>query len=217
MSGADWISSHDAARLAAKADFSPDDLMEWARQDLLRSRAKSGLFSNDNQEEYWREFPVEPPKDEIVRATLGPWPNIPGDFWGGDRIEALWGVGTFAAHVMQWSEYHQAKVCELIRLRGVTFHEGDLRQLLGAQTLSPLLGTLPESAKHNDYRYAEHAHRAAELVRSENIKRSEAFRRVLKHEPPAPHLQDASQIRALRHAYDSMYDELGAPIQNGQN
>lgn len=217
MSGADWVSSHEAECRAAAANFSKCDLMEWAGQGLLRTRAKSGLFSSDNQQGHWREFPAELPEREIARATLGPWPGIPADFWVGDFIQARWGAGTFAAYVTEWSDYHQAEMREYIKLRGVTFHGGDLSDLLVASAARPLRGTLPKNAKPNDRLYEAHAHRAAEMVRSENIPTSEAFRRVLQHEPPAPHLEDASQIRALRQAYDSMYDKLGTPIQNGQN
>ena len=191
--------------------------MEWARQGLLRTRAKSGLFSSDDEQGHWREFPTEPPEDEIVRATLGPWPNIPADFWSGRSIEGQWGAGTFAAHVVEWSDYHQAETRERIKFRGVTFHAGDLSDLLVASAARPLRGTLPKNAKSNDRLYEAHAHRAAEMVRSENIKKAEAFRRVLKHEPPAPNLDEASQIRALRHAYDSMYDSRGDIIQIDQN
>lgn len=213
MSGADWVSSHEAARRAAKADFSQDDLMEWARQGLLRTRAKSGLFSSDDEQGHWREFPTEPPEDEIVRATLGPWPNIPADFWSGRSIEGQWGAGTFAAHVVEWSDYHQAETRERIKLRGVTFHAGDLSELVVASAARPLRGILPKNAKPNNALYEEAAHRAAELVRSDKISLAEAIRRTLGEIEIPSKVAPPSRESALRRTYGLMYDAQGLPIQ----
>lgn len=73
------------------------------------------------------------------------------------------------------------------------------------------LPQLPPSAKPNDYKYAEFAHQAAVLVRSKKILPQAAFRQVA---PEVPMRQPASIERAIRHAYDLLYDSNGVPRQN---
>lgn len=220
MSGADWVSAHEAQCRAKDAGFTADDLLEWARQGRLRTRAKSRVDSDDvSPPNLWLEcvitHPEEPPADEGARHALGQWPDVPADFWAEQPAKANWGAGTFANKVHYFSKHHQELTYSFIELFDVTFHTGDLGALLTATmhipVTEPICGVLPTSAKPNDRLYERHAHRAAELVRSQNIKPSEAFRRVLKHEPPAPHLRDTSQETALRKAYGTMYDELGMP------
>lgn len=178
------------------------------------------MFSSDlsadtnNTLDCVRTFPVAPPTDELTRDTLGPWPDIPVNFWAEKPAKATWGAGTFASRVYYWCDYRQERMYEFIELIDVTFHQGDLTELLSSRSAPTMPGSLPRSAKPNDRLYEEHAHRAAALVRSEGIKRSESFRRVLKHGAPAPHLSEKSQERALRQAYGSMYDDLGTPHPN---
>jgi hypothetical protein len=219
MSDDDWISSQEAHRRAKAAGATEDDLLEWAGLGKLRARAKSGIFSSDlasemdNARDCERTFPIEPPADELTRETLGPWPDVPVDFWADKPTKATWAAGTFASRVYYWSDYHQARMDEHIELFDVTFHAGDLAGLLSEllPPVEPLRGVMPASAKANDRLYEEHAHRAAELVRSEKIKPSKAFRRALAHKPPAPGIEMPSQERALRTSYGLMYDQLGMP------
>lgn len=217
MSDSNWISARQAQRRAKNAGFTGNDLIEWAREGLLRARTKKGILSSDlfaeteNTLDCVRTFPSAPPADELARDTLGCWPDVPADFWAERPTKATWGAGTFASRVYYWCDFSQARMYEYIELHDVTFHEVDLMQLLGARATPPLIGKLPINAKPNDRLYEGRAHRAAELVRSENIKKAEAFRQVLKDDPLGPHVSELSQIRALRQAYESMYDNLGAP------
>lgn len=223
MSGADWVSAHEAQCRAKDAGFTADDLLEWARQGRLRTRAKTGAFSSDLSAEmdgalaYVRDFPAVPPVDELTLDALGSWPDVPVNFWAEKPTKATWGAGTFASKVYYWCDFNQERTYEYIELHDVTFHEVDLTQLLGARVTPHLIGKLPINAKPNDRLYEERAHRAAELVRSQNIKKAEAFRQVLKDDPLNAHVLELSQIRALRQAYEGMYDNLGAPIPWDQN
>lgn len=220
MSDADWISAQEAKRRAVETGFTGNDLIEWARRSQLRTRAKTGVFSSDLSAEtdsalaHVRNFPAVPPVDELTLDTLGSWPDVPANFWAEKPTKATWGAGTFASKVYYWCDFNQARTYEYIELHDVTFHEVDLMQLLGARATSPLIGKLPINAKPNDRLYEGRAHRAAELVRSQNIKKAEAFRQVLMDDPLGPHVLELSQIRALRHAYESMYDNLGVPHPN---
>ena len=186
MSDADWISAQEAKRRAVEAGFTGNDLIEWARRSQLRTRAKKGIFGSDlsaeteNALDCVRTFPAIPPAEELVPDTLGPWPDVPADFWAEKPTKATWGAGTFASKVYYWCDFNQARMYEFIELHDVTFHEVDLTQLLGARATPPLIGKLPINAKPNDRLYEGRAHQAAELVRSKNIKKAEAFRQVLR-------------------------------------
>lgn len=217
MSDANWISAQEARRRAVEAGFTGNDLIEWARRSQLRTRAKTGVLSSDLSAEtdsaldHVRDFPAVPPVDELTLDALGSWPDIPVNFWAEKPTKETWGAGTFASKVYYSCDYNQARMYEYIELHDVTFHEVDLTQLLGACATPPLIGKLPINAKPNDRLYEGRAHRAAELVRSQNIKKAEAFRQVLKDDPLGSHVMEPSQIRALRQAYDSMYDSQGVP------
>ena len=70
-------------------------------------------------------------------------------------------------------------------------------------------GTLPPSAKPNDFKHEQHAHAAAALVRDERIRPETAFARVA----PTEVMRKPESIRqAIRKAYEKMYDDKGMPI-----
>lgn len=69
-------------------------------------------------------------------------------------------------------------------------------------------GKLPSSAKPNDRKHEEYAHSAAEIVRDEGVLPQKAFRRVVVSETMRA---DDSIIRAIRSAFDLMYDQTGMP------
>lgn len=127
-----WISAFEASRLAKDAGRTEGDLIEWARLGKLQVRARSGTFSDDDPDVV-REFPNEPPSDEIERAVLGPWPNIPADFWEATPAKASWGPGTFASRIEYWDDYNQRDAYEYITLLGVTFHKDELDALLNGR------------------------------------------------------------------------------------
>lgn len=134
MSG--WISSLDALqRLRQAGLLEPEDaLAQWAETGQLRSRARRGRFSDDGGAE--RDFPVEPSADEMKRANLGPWPDIPIDFWrwmnaGRAGTEAHFEAGVFATTVIYDPEIGNYSDSQHIKLFEVTFNEEDLIKLTG--------------------------------------------------------------------------------------
>lgn len=128
----DWISAMEASNLARSAGRTDGDLIEWARLGMLQVRARSGTFSYDDPHVV-REFPHEPPLDEIERAVLGPWPNIPADFWEVTPTKALWGPGTFASRLVHWNDHYQRDEYESITLLGITFLKDALDALLNGR------------------------------------------------------------------------------------
>ncbi len=128
----DWIRAMEASRRVKVAGFTEEDLIEWARLGKLKSRAMSGTFSDDDPC-IARQFPKEPPSDELERATLGPWPNIPADFWEAPPTKALWGPGSFSSRIEYWDDHYQGDAYEHITLLGVTFHSDELDALLNGR------------------------------------------------------------------------------------
>ena len=125
----DWISARVASCRVRAVDLTEGDLIEWARQGKLCTRAQSGTFSSDDPGEE-RKFPAEPPSGEIERLAGGSWPNIPAEFWEATLAKALWGAGTFAASVRYWEEYDHDFASEYIELFNVTFSKDDLEAVL---------------------------------------------------------------------------------------
>ena len=128
----DWISAMEASNLARSAGRTEGDLIEWARLGRLQVRARSGTFSDDDPHVV-REFPNEPPLDEIERAVMGPWPNIPAEFWEATPAKALWGPGTFASRIEYWNDHYGKDDYEYITLLGVTFHKDELDALINGR------------------------------------------------------------------------------------
>ena len=74
-------------------------------------------------------------------------------------------------------------------------------------------GTLPPSAKPSNYKYEEPSHRAATIIRDENVSLAAAIRRAVpEHNNSA--VQPASVAAAIRRAFDLMYDKKGLPLKN---
>lgn len=222
MSDSNWISARQAQRQAKNAGFTGNDLIEWAREGLLRARAKKGILSSDlfaeteNTLDCVRTFPAAPPADKLARDTLGCWPDVPADFWAEKPTKAVWGAGTFASGVSYWCGYNQARMCEHIELFGVTFHADDLEALLtwpvpatGAQAER---GVLPSNATPGQRRYEEAAHLAANIVRSTKCYPSEAFRQALEETKAVASGTWDTRQRKLREVYNSMYNPQGWPI-----
>jgi hypothetical protein len=139
----DWISALEASNLARAAGRTEGDLIEWARLGMLQVRARSGTFSDDDPDVV-REFPNEPPSDEIKRAVSGPWPNIPADFWEATPTKALWGPGTFASRLEYWNDHYQSDEYESITLLGVTFLKDELNALLSGRQPKAVMGQPPK-------------------------------------------------------------------------
>lgn len=133
--GDTWISSFEAVKRLREANFQEAEttLTLWAEARHLRARAKWGRFADSFSEQ---EFPPEPLDQSDAKAN-GSWPDIPADFWyyvnrGGPGVKAHVEAGVFAARVV--FDPHWDDESEHITLFGVTFHEGDLHDLLGGNT-----------------------------------------------------------------------------------
>lgn len=217
MTSNGWITSLEAWRRAQEAGFTKSATRTWAKSGRLRSRAKSGTFSSDigagpdEPADALRIFPSEPPSDETKRSVKGPWPDIPKEFWEGDLVEAEWDDGNFTSRIREWCEYTKSWQHEIIRLYGVTFHSIDFQHLTAPEEENTARGKMPIHAKKNNLLYEHKAHIAANLIRNSHKSKAEAFREVLENEPPAKHVVPSSQERALRNAYDLMYDAKGMP------
>lgn len=129
----DWISARKALSLVSAVGLTGEDLIEWARQGSLRTRAKSGTFSSDDPCDE-RIFPTEPPKEAL--QTLGPWPDIPTDLWDGENVKVLWGAATCEATVSYWDDYYQKFLHEHIKLKRLTFNQIDIEKLLNGSAQS---------------------------------------------------------------------------------
>jgi hypothetical protein len=128
----EWTSAREASRRVKDAGLTEGDLIEWARQGRLRARAVSGTFSSDDRDAK-RIFPKAPCSDDLTRSTLGPWPDIPTDFWETMPRKALWGAGTFASSIEYWCDYNQTVANEYIELFDVSFCSHELDDLLNGR------------------------------------------------------------------------------------
>jgi hypothetical protein len=105
------------------------------------------------------------------------------------------------------------------RISGVEFKKEDLQKCLGMGSLSQASarsdrrGILPASAKANHRKYEADAHKAAEIVRTEGVLPSKAFKRLANQYNDQMFL-NTSVEHAIRQAYDLMYDKKGNPHQN---
>ena len=130
-----WLSSLQALqRLRSEGLTRPEDtLSQWAEARQLRTRAKWGRFSDDDIDV--REFPDEPEVREEGEFDPDPWPDIPCEFWRwvntiGQRTEANFESGVFAANVIYDPLLGSHSDTQHIELFGVTFHEGDFESLI---------------------------------------------------------------------------------------
>ena len=139
----EWISAGEASRRIKDAGFTEEDLIEWARLGKLRARAQRGTFSDDDPC-IIREFPKDPPSDEIERAVSGPWPDIPANFWDGTPSKVLWGACTIATNMRYWSDYHQSYMYEHVELFDLAFSKVNLDALL-TEIMSPPVKTSQSS------------------------------------------------------------------------
>lgn len=135
MSAAGWMSASEAQFRAHCAGISTDDLIEWARRDKLRVRAKGRIDSEDVSlpallVDCLITHPKEPPADEDTRDALGPWPDVPAFYWNEPLFKAEWLTGTFLVKVSYFCDFYQEPTYSSVELRGVTFHAGDFLALI---------------------------------------------------------------------------------------
>jgi hypothetical protein len=205
----EWITG--AAAVAMLRDAGVADLRVlgvWAGDGLLNARAK-----------------VERVAGTI--ETYKPTPaTIPRYFWGelrANTVMADWAAGVFETTTDIDTEEEGWRETSW-RISGVQFNASELEALLcsksafsststESQGSNGQRGKLPASAKPNDRKYEESAHSAAKAVREKKVKKSEAFRDEATSYSGVPETVQ----RAIRQAYDSMYDENGQPHQIDPN
>ena len=235
-STADWITG--AAAVAILRDAGVVDLRVlgvWAGDGLLGARAKVERVAGTIETykptpaaipgDFWDELAAKSVMGDGtasgIETDTPTFRAIPRYFWGqlsADTVMADWAAGVFETTTdidtndEGWREASW-------RISGVEFKKEDLQKCLGlrslsqAHALSDLRGILPASAKPNDRKYEADAHKAAEIVRSEGVLPSKAFMR-LANQHNDPMFDNASVERAIRQAYDLMYDKKGNPHQN---
>lgn len=200
----EWVTG--AAAVAMLRDVGVVDLRVlgvWAGDGLLGARAKveyvAGTIETDTP---------------TSRA-------IPRYFWGelrANTVMADWAAGVFETTTDIDTEEEGWREASW-RISGVEFKTADLQKCLEIGSItqgsarSDRRGTLPASAKANDQKYEVAAHEAAEIVRTEGVPPSKAFKRLADQHGDAA-IQPDSVERAMRHAYDLMYDKKGNPHQN---
>jgi hypothetical protein len=201
-----WITSKAAVeRLAAAGISDPQVLRIWGHDGLLRSSAA-----------------VQRIAGKIERGSTTPL-LISKGFWGelGSYPVLLnWVAGIFETYIDVEHEYGFQHA--VWRMSGVKFAANDIEAQLtsGPAPRSNGKGFLkalsPATAKPSDKKYEPVAHAAAELMQAEGIGRAEAFRRVL-HLVNDKTSQTSSIERAIRRAFDPIYDINGRPIKIDQN
>lgn len=203
----EWISASRALTLVDKAE----SLERYAGNDdgenpLLRTRCKV------------LDAKTKDGRESRQRVALHTW------FWSNLlSVTSDWQVGLFVRRDPETGTEFTASCVEfsltdINRLRGLTDdqRELDVAKLQSAVATVQLAKvfdrpSLPSSAKPSDRRHEEFAHNAAEKVRHEGLTPQAAFRAVA----PEDKTRDADSIlRAIRSAYDLMYDRTGHAIKN---
>ena len=145
----EWLSSFVAIqRLRGAGVVDPvSTLTQLAEARQVRTRASWGRFSDDEGDE--RKFPQEPEVDAQSGEVLGPWPDIPGDFWRwvngkGAGTEVHGEAGVFAATVIYDPQIGTYSDSQHIKLFGVTFHADDLARVMQGLPLLHDTPVMPE-------------------------------------------------------------------------
>jgi len=216
LSDTDWISAREVIeRLAGKSDHPEAAVLRCVAHHNCQSRAKALLL--DGQVVASKALLFDDDDNQGLQC-LRPrfWEKI-----AKDGIQD-WKLGCFSYTEEAPSEHFGHGVQLNWQAAGVEFFWTDIQNLLELNNDNfvqgpPTIGVLPPGASDNHRKYAGFAHKAAAIIRREGIKkRAKAFRRVVDefhHEienPPDP----TSIVRAVRMAYDLMYDDRGKPIQN---
>jgi len=232
----EWITG--AAAVAMLRDAGVVDLRVlgvWAGDGLLGARAKvervAGTIETDKPTppaipgDFWDQLSAASMMGDGAASTIETGTPtsraIPRYFWGelrANTVMADWSAGVFETTTDIDTEEEGWREVSW-QVSGVEFKNGDLQKCLGMRSFSQASassdrrGILPASAKPNDQKYEVAAHEAAEIVRTEEVPRSKAFKRLADQRGNAT-IQRDSLERAMRHAYDLMYDKWGNPHQN---
>lgn len=232
----EWITG--AAAVAMLRDAGVVDLRVlgvWAGDGLLSARAKVERVAGTIETykptpaaipgDFWDELSAKSVIGDGAASTIEtdtPTSRaIPRYFWGelrANTVMADWAAGVFETTTDIDTEEEGWREASW-RISGVEFKTADLQKCLEIGSItqgsarSDRRGILPASAKANDQKYEVAAHEAAEIVRTEGVPPSKAFKRLADQHGDAA-IQADSVERAMRHAYDLMYDKKGNPHQN---
>ena len=232
----EWVTG--AAAVAMLRDAGVFDLRVlgvWASDGLLGARAKvervAGTVEIDKPTptaipgDFWDELSAKSVMGDEGASTIETdkprFRAIPRYFWGELRANAVmadWAAGVFETTTdIDTAEEGWREVSW--RISGVEFKTSDLQKCLEiggitqGSARSDHRGTLPASAKANDRKYEPDAHEAAAIVQMEGVLPSKAFKRLATQYDDQMIL-NTSVERAIRQAYDLMYDNKGRPHQN---
>lgn len=198
------LSSAEAVKLLSAAGINdPQVLGIWAKEGLLEAYATTERLAGQLVRE----------REENGRVSRWFWGEL-----GREMLFASWPAGIFKTLSDYEHEYGvQSAEWEVV---GVSYNADQLERLVGGAGPSPavqsdtLLGKLPPGAKPNDRKYEQAAHDAAQIMREEGVKLSEAIRRALGISEKGG---NSAAERAVRLAFGLMYDAHGKPHQIDPN
>lgn len=232
----EWVTG--AAAVAMLRDAGVVDLRVlgvWAGDGLLGARAKVERVAGTIETykptpasipgDFWDELCVKSVMGDGAASTMDTdtptYREILRCFWEellANTVMADWAAGVFETTTDIDTEEEGWREASW-RISGVEFKNEDLQKCLGMGSLSQASarsdgrGILPASAKANDRKYEADAHKAAEIVRTEGVPPSKAFTRLADQYDEKMFLSTSVE-RAIRQAYDLMYDNKGNPHQN---
>ncbi len=214
MSDTDWISAREIIeRLAGKSDHPEAAVLRFVTHHNCQSRAR--LLLLDGQAVASKALLFNHDDVQGLRC-LRPrfWEKI-----AKDGIQD-WKLGCFSYTEEAPSEHFGHGIWLNWQAAGVEFFWPEIQNILKLEELNLIqqsvnMGALPPGASANDRKHAGLAHQAAGLIRTEGIKKPKAIRRVVEESPDdLKEMRKLDSIeRAVRNAYDLMYDDEGIPLQ----
>lgn len=201
-----WVSAKDAVeRLKGISDDPGELLLRLVREGRTKTRASSV--------EWGSQTPEGGQFQERNSNQLKPW------FWQAVSAKGWkdWLHGSFGFDETAPTEHFGGGETLSWSAKGVEFNWLEVLRQVGPLSEPPnsVGGTLPTHARPSDHHYAEAAHQAAEMVRERRIKPGTAFVQIAKNYPRKVGTEE-SAARAMRRAYDLMYDSKGNCILNDQ-
>lgn len=215
MSDADWISAREVIeRLTGSSDHPEAAVLRCVTHHNCQSRAKVLLI--DGQAVPSKAALFDHDDNDRGLRYLRPC------FWEKIAKEGIqdWKLGCFSYTEEAPPEHFGHGVWLNWQAVGVEFFWSDIQntlQLPKGKSLPQAMvaATLPEGASNSARKHAPLAHRAAELISLDGIKKPRAIARAVDEAPDEfKKMRKVSSIeRIVRTAYDLMYDDRGKPIQ----
>jgi hypothetical protein len=200
-----WISAQEAVeRLQGTSDDPRDYLLRLAQNGIVKTRASSVSWDADGTEcgRFRERNGNELTPDFWAAVTAKGWKDWRQGSFGFDETAptALFGSG----EVLNWS------------VKGIEFNWNNIAAHLAHMPASIELmrGKLPQGASRNHRKHEGRAHAVADIIRSEDIDRAKAIRKVLDQELLDQSTERSSIEMAVRRTYDLMYHPDGTARQN---